>query len=269
MTHYEGKKFGKLSDVDVGPDGEIVIVDVDNKCVVVLDNELNLLTVIGERGGNSALVYPDGVAVTDNVIAVTDHGSNQVKKYSLRGEFLSVIGCQGKGNGQFYKPRGLAFNENKLLYVVDRGNRRIQVFQQDDEFAFSFGNEESGPVKLQWPIVIAIDANNNTLVSDRDANCIYHFTWLGRFIQKIECSAPGLYAFAVSPTGYLITSYRGNDNKIRVQSGDPTYHLIKKLGKRGSNKGEFHGIMGVAVDSSGIIYVAEWNNERLQVISEN
>ena len=72
--------------------GEMVIVDYGNKCVVVLDDKLNLTRVIGQDSGNSRLVSPDGVAVTDDVIAVSDWDSHQVKKYSLQGELLSVIG---------------------------------------------------------------------------------------------------------------------------------------------------------------------------------
>ena len=129
VTHYGENKFGGLTDVAIAPTGEVVIVDYDNECVVVLDNKLSLLKLIGQSGNNK-LVIPDGVAVTDNVIAVADWGSDQVKKYSLQGELLSVIGCHGNKNGQFNGPRGLAFNNNKWLYVVDGDNHRVQVFQQ-------------------------------------------------------------------------------------------------------------------------------------------
>ena len=84
VTHYGGNKFGILSDVAIAPTGEVVIVDNDNRCVVVLDDKLNLLKLIGQGSGNSRLVRPDGVAVTDNVIAVSDWDSHQVKKYSLQ-----------------------------------------------------------------------------------------------------------------------------------------------------------------------------------------
>ena len=94
--------------------------------VVLLDDKLK---VIGQGSDNSRLVNPEGVAVTQNVIAVSDCGSHQVKKYSLQGELLSVIGCHGNKNGQFNHPMGLAFNSNKLLYVVDEDNYRVQVFQ--------------------------------------------------------------------------------------------------------------------------------------------
>ena len=260
VTHYRGHKFGRLTDVTVTCNDEILIVDNGNKCVVVLDNKLNLLKVIGQGSGNSRLVDPIGIAVTYNVIAVSDWGSHQVKKYSLQGELLSVTGGHGNQNGQFNYPMGLAFNNNKL-YVVDLYNYRVQVFQQDDTFAFSFGNRGSNPGQFQYPVRIAIDHNNNVLVTDNHANCIKIFTDRGQFIQTMNSDTP--YAITISPTGYLITGHRG-DNRIRVWS--PTYQLIKQFGKKGSKLGEFHGTTGMSMDSSGTTYVVESVNKRLQVI---
>ena len=211
MTHYGGKELGCFRDVAVGPNEEVVIVDYDNGSVVLLDDKLNLLKVIGQGSGDSELVGPDGVAVTDNVIAVNDCGSHQVKKYSLQGELLSVIGVCGNKNGQFDYPRGLAFNNIKLLYVVDWGNYRVQVFQRDDKFAFSFGNRGSNPGQFQWPVRIAIDHNNNVIVTDPNANCIVIFTQSGEFIHTINCYSS--YTISISPTGYLITGHYGVDNK--------------------------------------------------------
>ena len=82
-----------------------------------------MLNVIGQGSGDSRFFSPYGVAVTDKIIAVSDYGSDQVKKYSLQGNLLSVIGCchSGNKNGHFNHPKGLTFNFNKLLrlYVVD------------------------------------------------------------------------------------------------------------------------------------------------------
>ena len=263
VTHYGGKKFGSLSDVAVGPNGEVVIVDFDNNSVVLLDAKLNWLKMIGQGSGNSRLVTPDGVAVTDNVIAVSDWDSHQVKKYSLQGELLSVIGCYGNKNGQFDYPSGLAFINNKLLYVVDGRNNRVQVFQQDDKFSFSFDNRGSNPEQFQLPIRIAIDHNNNVLLTNNVANCIVIFTQSGEFMQTINSYRPRV--ITISPTGYLITGHTGDDNKIRVWSD--TYQCINKLGKLGYKQGEFFSIRGMAMDSSGTIYVAEAGNKRLQVIT--
>ena len=117
VRHFGEKKFGLLTNyVTIAPTGEVVIVDNDS--IIVLDNKLNLLKVIGQGSGNSRLVIPYGVAVRDNII---DGGTHQVKKYSLQLRYLqSVIGCHGDKKGQFKYPKGLAFNVNKLLYVVAR-----------------------------------------------------------------------------------------------------------------------------------------------------
>ena len=263
VTHYGGNKFGRLNDVTVTSNDEVIIADWDNSCVVVLDNKLNLLKVIGQRSGNSKLISPNGVAVTDNIIAVSDQGSDQVKKYSLQGEFLSVIGCHGNTNGEFDHPRGLAFNNNKLLYVVDGYNCKVQVFQQDDTFAFSFGNEGHHPGQFQSPIRIAIDPNNNVLVTDHYADSINIFSHSGHFIQRIYSGRP--LAITISPTGYLINGRYEDEYEIRIWS--PTYQLINQFGKRGSRKGDLDTIVGMAIDSRGTIYVAEWDNKRLQIIS--
>ena len=266
VTHYGGNKFGGLSDVAIAPTGEVVIVDHEYSKVIILDDQLKLLNVIGQGSGDSRLVSPHGVAVTDNVIGVSDCGSHQVKKYSLQGNLLSVIGCFGKKNGQFNYPRGLTFNSNKLLYVVDRSNCRVQVFDKDDTFAFSFGSGGNNPGQFQLPVRISIDPNNNVLVTDYHANGIHIFTHDGQFIQTINSYRPR--AITISPTGYLITSHVGDDNKIKVCS--PTYQLINQFGKRGSRQGEFYNIEGMAIDSSGTFYAAEWkDNNRLQVISNS
>ena len=265
MTSYGRTKFGGPCDVAVGPNGEVIMVDNVHNCVVVLDNELNLLTVIGQGSGNSKLIYPCGVAVMDNVIAVSEWGRHHVKKYSLQGELLSVIGHHGKRNGQFNHPRGLAFNKNKLLYVVDGLNYRVQAFLKDDTFSFSFGSIGNSPGQFQFPVKIKVDPNNNLLVSDYDANCIHIFTRSGQFIQLINCKDP--WDIVISPTGYLITDHDGDDNIIKVW--DPTYQLINQFGKKGSKRGEFDNVQGMAMDSNGTIYVVEQGNNRLQVITNN
>ena len=97
------------------------------------------------------------------------------------------------------------------------------------------------------------------LVTDHYANSIVIFTQSGKFIQTINSYRP--YAITISPTGYLITSHYGDDNNIRVWSD--TYQCIKMFGKKKSKQKEFYGIEGMAIDSSGSIYVAE-GNKRLQ-----
>ena len=154
VTHYGGNKFGGLFDVSIAPTGEIVAVDSDNKYIIVLDDKLNLLKLIGKESGDSRLVDPHNVAVTDNVIAVSDWGTHQVKKYSLQGELLSVIGCHGDKNGHFHYPKGLAFNNNKLLYVEDGDNHRVQVLYFNKMISLHFHLAIEGTILDNFSILL-------------------------------------------------------------------------------------------------------------------
>ena len=265
VTDYGGNKFGSLYDVAIGVHGEVVVVDYTNKCVIVLDCNMTLLSVIGQGSDDNRLNYPDGVAVSnDGIIAVSDWGSDEVMKYSLQGKLLSVIGNNtGNNNGQFDSPRGLVFSSNKMLYVVDTDNHRVQVFQQDDKFAFTFGSKGFNPGQFQSPVRIAIDTDNRVLVSDYNGNHISLFSHTGSFISRITCDSP--WSITVSPDGHIITDC--DDDKIIIWS--PTHQLIHQLGKYGSQPGEFHNIQGISISSTGTIYVVEYGNKRLQIISNS
>ena len=264
MADYGGNKFGFLNDVAIGVNDEVVIVDNTSKSVIVLDRNMTLLSVIGQGSGDSKLVYPSGIAVSkDGIIAVSDCGSHQVKKYSLQGKLLSVIGNnKGNNNGQFDRPMGLVFSSNKMLYVIDSNNHRIQVFKKDDKFAFTFGSEGSNPGQFQLPVRIAIDTDNRVLVSDFDGNHIIFFSHAGNFISRITCDRP--WAITVSPDGYMMS---GCDSGKNIRVWNPTHQLIHQFGKNGSQQGQFNAINGIAMNSIGTIYVVEWTNRRLQIIS--
>ena len=266
VTDYGQNKFGSLRDVAIGVHGEVVVCDNTNTCVIVLDCNMTLLSVIGQGSGDSRLDYPHGVAVSkDGIIAVSEYFSHQVKKYSLQGNLLSIIGNnRGNNIGQFDSPSGLVFSSNKMLYVVDGGNYRVQVFQQNDKFAFTFGSKGSNPGQFQFPIRIAIDTDNRVLVSDYDGNHISLFSHTGSFISRITCNRP--YAITVSPDGHIIADC-DNGRSIRVWS--PTHQLITVCGKKGSQQGEFNNIFGISISSTGNIYVVEGNNKRLQIITNS
>jgi len=266
MTHYGENKFCFPRDVAIGVNDEVIVVDDTNKCVIVLDCNFALLAVIGRGNGDSRLVDPVCVAVSkDNIIAVSDWGSShQVKKYTLQGNLLSVIGNNtGNKNGHFSQPRGLVFSSNEMLYVVGTGNHRVQVFQLDDQFAFTFGSKGSNPGQFQCPIRIAIDSDNRVFVSDCEGYHISLFSHTGSFISRITCDWP--WAITVSPDGHIIASWDYGRN-INVWS--PTLELINQIITRGSQQGKFH-VCGITVSSNGTIYFADGNKDRLLVISNS
>ena len=62
--------------------------------------------------------------------------NSRIAKVSKDGDWLKSWGQRGTGPGQFHTPHSIAVDASSLVYVADRSNRRIQVF--DGEGAFQF-----------------------------------------------------------------------------------------------------------------------------------
>ena len=261
VTQYEGKKFIHPH-VTTGPNDEVVIADSYNKEIIIFDKDLKLIRTFCQGSGDGKLNYPIGVAVGHHVIAVSELNDHVVKKYSLQGDYLSKFGSRGSGDGQFNRPQGLCFNSKGLLYVVDSDNYRVQVFRENNVFLFKFGSKGHNPGQFQGARFIAVDSSDQVYVTDRcDDGGISVFSEDGHFIKKINCSKP--YTIGITPDDYIITDH--DDNFLTVFS--PTHELVGKLGVCGKGEGQFGYITGIAINSSGTIFVTEYDNHRLQIIT--
>ena len=262
VTHYGGKKFNNPH-VTTGPNDEVVIADSDNKEVIIFDKDLKLIRTFGQGGGDSKLNYPTGIAVGHDVIAVSEWRDHVVKKYSLQGDYLSKFGCYGSRDGQFNRPQGLCFNSKGLLYVVDADNFRVQVFRENNVFLFKFGSKGHNPGQFQGAYYIAVDSSDQVYVTNwRDDGGISVFSEDGHFIKKINCSKP--YAIGIAPDDYIIIDDHGN-HFLTVFS--PTHELVGKLGVCGKEKGQFSFTTGIAINKRGTIFVTEYTNHHLQIIT--
>ena len=110
---------------------------------------------------NDVLVAPNG-----NVFVGDGHpagGNNRIVKYAPDGRYLMEWGETGAEAGQFRTPHSLAMDSEGLLYVGDRSNRRIQVFDQDGNFVrdlFHVGRASG----------ITIDEFDRLYVADSESN---------------------------------------------------------------------------------------------------
>jgi sugar lactone lactonase YvrE len=102
--------------------------------------EGELLLTLGRKGvaaeGDDAFNKPSDVLVaSDGSIFVADGhdagGNNRVVKLDPEGRFLMAWGSTGDGDGQFRDPHALAMDSQGRLFVGDRGNSRIQIFDQN------------------------------------------------------------------------------------------------------------------------------------------
>lgn len=76
------------------------------------------------------------VGPTGDVFVLQGHGKGPccVIKFDQDGNFIKTWGRNGKGPAEFNIPHSLVFDANGLLYIADRSNARIQVFDADGNY---------------------------------------------------------------------------------------------------------------------------------------
>ena len=176
----------------------------------------------------------------------------------------------------FYHPEEIAVDSAANVYVVDAGNYRIQKFGPDGTLITRWGTEGSGDGEFGMPTGIAIDGSDNVYVVDTGHCRIQAFESDGRFVRKWGTCGNNDGGFKF-PTGIAISGdgniYVADTMNYRIQKFNSEGGFLTKWGKEGSEDGSFSidsdliRNQGIAVDSAGIVYVADSGNDRVQKFS--
>ena len=124
----------------IDADDYIWTTDDTNNTVLKLSPAGKVLLVLGRRnnGGEANWLFskPTDVAFSKNGdIFVTDgYGNSRVVKFDRNGNFLKTWGTYGSGPGEFMLPHSVVIDKNDRVYVGDRENARIQIFDTDGRF---------------------------------------------------------------------------------------------------------------------------------------
>jgi sugar lactone lactonase YvrE len=226
---------------------------------------------------------------------VVDSSNARVQELSASGTFMKAIGwgvsngesrlevcaseCKaglaGSGAGQFSKPEGIAINQTtKNVYVLDRGNNRIEEFNDEGKYVGTFGTQGSEPGQLNAPEGIAVvpagvttsATSGEVWVGDSGNDRVDEFTEKGEYLGSLGSEGSGAGQFK-GPHGiafsgedaYVVDS--GND---RVQEFSMSGEFIRKFGSKGTGEGEFETPNGIATEPvSGDLYVADTGNNRI------
>ena len=132
--------FIRVHAIRVDPEGNIWTVDNDTHQVLKMDRTGRVQMVFGRRGqsGETDELFnrPTDVAFGPNgEIYVTDgYGNSRVVKFSKQGRYITAWGKPGKGEGEFDLPHTVAVDQQGRVFVGDRENYRVQVFDSDGKF---------------------------------------------------------------------------------------------------------------------------------------
>lgn len=187
-------------------------------------------------GASASFYHPMGIAVdSSGNVYIADAGNNQIRKISSSGAVTLLAGSRSKGSADgtgtaasFNSPFGIAVDSSGNIYVADTLNSMIRKISPTGVVS-TIGAKNTG--KFSQPEGIAVDSNGNVYVSEISSNSVLKIT----------------------PTGVIST-------------------LAGNYAARGSSDGTgtsatFNNPKGIAVDSSGNVYVADTNNSALRKIT--
>ncbi len=161
--------------VRTDPDGNLWVVDATGHIVYKM-NQGRVTMRIGRQGvsgmGHDTFNLPTDVAFGSNGdIYVSDgYGNARVVKYSKDGKYILQWGRRGSGPGEFQLPHNLVVDSRDRVYVTDRDNRRVQVF------------DSSGKFLSQWPTETGV----STLLLTKDQKI-----WAGGVLRNLDGTVVG------------------------------------------------------------------------------
>jgi DNA-binding beta-propeller fold protein YncE len=294
-TPIFANQFGNYSSPLIAPESDAIDASGNVWATDFANNRIEEYTPSGAliasfgtgASGRRSFTRPWGVAVnrTTGNVYVTDLGANRVEELTSAGTFVAAWGwgvsdgkeefeiCEaecrggtpGDGAGQFYFPTGIAVDASGNVWVVDHTTGRIEELDKEGHYLQTIGGEGSS-VRLEGPLSIA-SVGNELYVVNRNHE-VEEVSTSGKLEREWGHQGQGNGEFedpvgiAADPrNGDLYVTDAGNN---RIQEFNDSGQFIAKFGTAGSAAGQLSDPTGVAVNPVGGIYVADFNNNRLE-----
>lgn len=216
------------------------------------------IEIIGKGGGASNLIFPTGLTLSSNKLYISNFVGHTISVLDLNSNKWSEFGCYGEENGKFMNPNSIFLGEDKKVYIVDTNNCRIQVFNENLNFEFSFGKE-----RLSSPIDISI-YNEKIYVTDFENSKIFIFDSIGKFVSEFgkkgqnngEFNSPlGIF---INKNGYIFVCDSANN---RVQIFDKNFNFTKSIIINGRPSDVF-------VDENDKIYISDYYDFKIYIYKD-
>jgi len=258
----ESWRLDEPIDVVVAPTGNVYVSDAGRLQVIQYRPD-------GTYGGTlNGVSEPGNIAISHDGLFVADLKDCRVHKYDFQGKKLFSFGSKGKGRAQFLKFSGIAVDGSGRVYVADSKTNRIQVFE------LGMGENTYEPLP---PITSAtwtettkgkgtrlLRDKGNSLIALDDSGQSLHFYDDGKLQKTLDLKGVKSSAAVVDANGGIwVADYSGG--KILKLGGNG--QVMAAISSKGGGEGYLSKPVDLAVTGKGLVYVADWGNDRVQVFN--
>ena len=233
---------------------EIIVSDNDGHRLSIFDIRGQKIRTFGSRGDSpDQMTYPKGITIddSDNIYVSSNH---KLQKFTNTGELIQCIGKEGRKEGEFDVPSGVTLYDNQV-YVCDRDNHRIQVFDLDLNFVRSIGKRRG---EFNTPLDVKFDTAGNMYVAELDNGRVQVLDTSGQFIRAFGQEGEGKLR---QPLGLdivdkyvYVSDWRGSCIVVYETSGQ----FVTSFGTHFSPN-------GVTSCTGGFIYVCDSRNGKIHI----
>ncbi|MCW8327835.1 6-bladed beta-propeller [Photobacterium sp. SDRW27] len=259
-------QFRYVEDFAIDSQGRLLVTDARNSNVQIFDKYSGEYLGTFEGGSAGKFEKPEGIAV-DAVgnIYIADYVNGYIKKYDKDFTHIITFSDFGIDPGENMESEFMTIYENRL-YMADKGNNRVDVFDLEGNFLFLFDHKGS----LEAPQAAKSTSTGDIYVVDMGNDRVLHFNREGIFKRKLgkygkragEFDKP--VGLAIDGRDHIYVSEAHND---RIQVFDQDFNLLATWGEHGSGIGQFKNLHGLLVDERGYVFAADTGNNRIQVFA--
>ncbi|KUL55364.1 hypothetical protein ADL22_00230 [Streptomyces sp. NRRL F-4489] len=250
---------------------------------------------------------PYGIAVdSTGTVYFSDYGNHRVRKITTDGKVSTVAGNGSAGprgdNGpaasaQLNYPREVAVDSEGAVYIADDQNHRVRKVTPDGKISTVAGtgtagfSGDGGPAtaaRLNRPFGVAVDSTGALYIAEYGNHRVRKVTADGNISTVAGTTSAGSngdggpavsaqlnrpYGVAVDGAGVLYITEDGS-HRVRKVTADGTICTVAGTGTAGFSgdggpaaSAQLNRALAVVVDSTGVLYIAEYNNHRVRKVT--